>query len=79
MRHQIQYTCEVRSVPATNPNRFPVVFALRVTVQAAPAPLPAAPQLADPLIATLTYFRRPAPRAHDMGPFARSAARTRCP
>ena len=45
---QIQYTCEVRSVPASNPNRFPVVFAMRVTVAAPPVLLPAQPILVDP-------------------------------
>jgi hypothetical protein len=46
-------------VPATNTNRFPVVFALRATTCSVPALLPAMPVLSDPLIVTLTYFRRP--------------------
>lgn len=58
---QVQYTCEVRSAPATNTNRSPVIFALRVTVASVPALLPAAPVLADPLIVTLTYFRHEVP------------------
>lgn len=28
---QIQYNCEVRSVPMHNPHRYPVIFTLRVT------------------------------------------------
>lgn len=89
---QVQYTCEVRSVPPGGPhggsphlatnvvlrwnnygalrvnvcntltvpsqrNRFPVVFAMRVTVAAPPALLPQEPVLADPIIVTLTYHR----------------------
>ncbi len=57
-RFQVQFTCEVRSVPATNTNRFPVIFALRTTMAGIPSLLPAEPNLPDPLIVTLTYFRR---------------------
>lgn len=55
---QVQYTCEVRSVPASNTNRFPVVFALRATLPSVPELLPAEAVLGEPLIVTLTYFRR---------------------
>lgn len=44
-------------MPASNTNRLPVVFALRVTVAHPPQLLPSEPILADPLIVTLTYFR----------------------
>ena len=57
----IQYTAEVRSIPASNTNRLPVVFALRVTVNQVPSLLPAEPVLGDPLIVTLTYFRQEVP------------------
>jgi hypothetical protein len=43
------------SVPASNPNRPPVVLAIRTVVQALPTMLPAAPQLYDPIIVTLTH------------------------
>lgn len=54
---QTQYTCEVRSVPASNLNRPPVILALRAVVQTPPALLPEVPLLCDPIIVTLTYFR----------------------
>lgn len=68
---QTQYTCEVRSIPASNPNRFPVIFALvrsgpcaragrpvhKVTV---PLP-PTTVTIADPIIVNLTYFRNEVP------------------
>lgn len=63
---QTQFTCEVRSVPcgrarrratrpmaASNPNRPPVVLALRIVVQTPPAMLPVPPSLVDPIIVTL--------------------------
>ncbi len=58
---QVQFTCEVRSVPATNTNRFPVIFALRTTMAGTPSLLPAPPLLPDPIIVTLTYFREEVP------------------
>ena len=58
---QIQFTCEVRSVPASNPNRFPVVFAMRATTSTVPQLLPAEPTLTDPIIVMLTYFRQEVP------------------
>jgi DNA-directed RNA polymerase beta subunit len=57
----VQYTCEVRSVPATNVNRLPVIFAVRITVARPPALLPVVPQLPDPIIVTLSYFRSEVP------------------
>lgn len=47
---QTQFTCEVRSIPATNPNRFPVVFTLRLTTNSPTT-------VVDPIIVSLTYFR----------------------
>jgi hypothetical protein len=81
----IQYVCEVRSVPASNPNRpeggptvggirqpsapapfrprFPVVFAIKATLPAAPPMLPQEPVLSDPIIVSLTYFQTDVPFA----------------
>ena len=57
----MQYTCEVRSVPATNPNRFPVVFSIRTAITAPPPTTSGGQVLLDPIIATLTYFRNEVP------------------
>ena len=58
---QVQYTCEVRSVPASNPNRFPVVFSIRTAITAPPPTTTGGQLLLDPIIATLTYFRNEVP------------------
>jgi DNA-directed RNA polymerase beta subunit len=58
---QVQYTCEVRSVPASNPNRFPVVFSIRTAIVAPPPTTTGDQLLLDPIIATLTYFRNEVP------------------
>lgn len=58
---QMQYTCEVRSVPASNPNRFPVVFSLRITISGSPPTTTGVRILNDPIIASLTYFRHEVP------------------
>lgn len=59
---QLQYSCEVRSVPLNNPHRYPVVFTVRVTQSIIPPECAAPrldaprPSLRDPIIVTLTYF-----------------------
>ena len=63
---QVQYNCEVRSVPVNNPHRYPVVFTIRITQTLATASVSQTmmmgcggkPVLQDPIIVMLTYFRR---------------------
>jgi hypothetical protein len=47
-----------RHAPTRLRPRFPVVFAIKVTVPAVPHLLPHEPILSDPIIVSLTYFRR---------------------
>jgi hypothetical protein len=58
---QLQYVCETRSVPACNPNRFPVVFSIRITISGPPPSTSGTRILCDPIIANLTYFRHEVP------------------
>ena len=53
--------CETRSVPASNPNRFPVVFSIRITISGPPPTTTGTRVLCDPIIASLTYFRHEVP------------------
>ena len=69
---QVQYNCDVRSVPVNNPHRYPVVFSLRVTQSTTTTvtTMAASPQLQDPIIVDRLpdQKQRPGEDAHVLPP-----------